>query len=100
MKDDLIRYATGQQKPAKVDRALAAQAKAVMDQVRIGKLKKDGSDALAADIMDGWVSLNRHRQMVATGDPFTDAGLMLVGQRALDRAIYILETVYGDEPVP
>jgi hypothetical protein len=83
MSGELMRYVSGDVRPARVDRELVRQAKAVHDQVRLASFQADGAVALAGHLMEGMVGLDEHRRALAKDDPITNALLADIEQQAI-----------------
>jgi hypothetical protein len=83
MSNELMRYTTGEARPARYDRQVARQAKPIHDEVRLSAFKADGALALAGHIMEGVASLDTHRRMLAGNDPVTNRLLADIEQQAL-----------------
>lgn len=69
MSNELMRYAKGEVRPARVDRPVAAQARGVYDTARLSSLQVDAALAVAAHIMQGVTHLDDRRREIAKDDP-------------------------------
>lgn len=96
VKNELIRYTTGQEVVPMRDRAVAKRAKVVRDDTRIAALKSDASMALAAHIMEGLVGLDNYRQQLAQDDPMIKAMLMEIEAAAIRQAKSIQNGLHND----
>lgn len=90
----LERYTTGEVTPHRADRAVAAQAKALYDQVRIAAFKVDGAFALADHIMQKAVVLDEHRRALAGDDPITNQMLAEIEVAAVRQATNIQRKLF------
>lgn len=95
MSDELMRYMHRDARPARYDRAVAARAKPIHDEVRLSAFKADGALALAGHIMEGVVSLDMHRRMLAGNDPVTNRLLADIEQQALFSVRQIQANLYN-----
>jgi hypothetical protein len=95
MSGELMRYASGDERPARVDRAVATRAKVAHDEVRLRAFQADGALALAGHIMDGVTALDRHRRDLDQGDPVTRALLADIEQEALFSVRQIQRDLYN-----
>lgn len=69
MNNELMLFATGEVVPRRGDRAVAAQAKRIYDEVREKDLMARGAFALGADIMAQTAMLWANGKMLAGDDP-------------------------------
>lgn len=83
MSGELQRYASGNARPARMDRTVARQAKGVYDEVRIKSFQADGALALAGHIMEGILGLDNRRRTLAQDDPITNALLADIQAQAM-----------------
>ena len=90
MTGDLARFAKQEMSPRKQDRAVAAAAKLVFDEVRLAALKADGAIGLAGHIMEGMTGLDERRQTLSTGDRANDIMLTEIQIAAL-RAVKAIQ---------
>lgn len=96
MSDELMRYTSGEARVVRRDRAVAARAKSIHDEVRLAAFKADGALALAGHVMEGVVALDTHRRMLAGDDPVTTALLADIEQQALFSVKKIQANLYND----
>jgi len=96
MSGELQRYASGNAQPARVDRAVARQARTVYDEVRIKSFQADGALALAGHIMEGVVGLDARRQALSQGDPITNALLADIQTQAMFQVRKIQAQLFDD----
>jgi hypothetical protein len=95
MNNDLMLYTSGEARVVRRDRAVAARAKPIHDEVRLSAFKADGAMALAGHIMEGVVSLDQHRRMLAGNDPVTNSLLADIEQQALFTVKNIQANLYN-----
>jgi hypothetical protein len=69
MADELMKYAKGELRPARVDRPLANEARTIYDNARLAVLRADSALAVAAHIMQGVTHLDDRRREIARDDP-------------------------------
>ncbi len=62
MNDELMDYARGEITPRRKDRTLAAKARGVYEEVKLGALMADGALALAGHILGEVVELDEERR--------------------------------------
>lgn len=94
MNNELVRYATGEVKPLKQDRAMAVKAKKVYDEVRITGLKVDGAIALAGHVMEKVSELDAQRRALAGDDPVTNQILVDIELHAMAQVKSIQNSLY------
>lgn len=75
MDGELMRYSTGQAKPARAERQVASAAKEVYDRVRLEALKAQGAMALGGFMMDGLAEMDAHRARLDNGNPVLQIAL-------------------------
>ncbi len=96
MSGELQRYAAGNVRPARMDRAVAREAKAVYDEVRIKAFQADGALALAGHIMEGILGLDQKRRTLAQDDPVTNALLADIQSQAMYQVKKIQANLFDD----
>jgi hypothetical protein len=96
MSGELMRYANGELRPAKLDRDIAKKAKAIQDEVRTAAFKIDGALALGGHVMEGVVELDSRRRQLAGNDPLTNALLADIEQAALFAVKKIQSNLFND----
>lgn len=83
MNNELMLYATGEAPVPRRDRAVAAEAKSIHDEVGTAAFKVAGAVALAGHSMEQLAGLDQHRRMLAQNDPVTNSILADIEQEAL-----------------
>lgn len=96
MNNELIRYTSSSAPMSRRNRKVTQQSKQVYDEVRMAALKNDGSMALAAHIMEGFVQLDARRMELAQGEPALSALLTDIEMTALRQAKLIQSKLYND----
>ncbi len=76
--NDLTLWASGAVAPRRSDREVAAQAKGIYDQARLGAYKADAVLALGAHVMEGTAQLDAHRLGLARGNEQLNAVLSVI----------------------
>jgi len=96
MSGELQRYASGGERPARMERAVAQQAKAVYDEVRLQGFKADGVTALAGHIMEKMVELDRLRQDFSGQSQFLNQILVEIEVEAIHGAKKLQRDLFND----
>ena len=94
MNNDLMLFAIGDIAPRKGDRAIAARAKAIYDEVREKDLMARGAFALAADIMDGANALDDKAERMAGDNPRKQRILGEIELNAIRQTMRIQNSLY------
>ena len=83
---ELIKYVNGEVRPAREDKAVAKQSKAVYDETRVAAFKAEASFALAGHIMQKLAELDGIRVAIAGNDPIMNDLLIGIETQAIQKA--------------
>lgn len=90
-----MRYASGEAKPRQQDRAVAARAKRIYDDIQTADFEARGILALIGDIMEGTAHLDDLRENVAKDRPGLNA---ILAQLELDGVQQVREIIAQARP--
>ncbi len=95
MNDDLMNYARGETTPSRQDRPLAAKARTVYEDVRLGALMADGALALAGHVIGEVVELDEERRSYARRvTPDLNAVLIEIEVTGIEQAQKVQRSLY------
>lgn len=86
MKNELVRYATGEVMPARVERGVAREAKEIYDRTRLKALEADAIMALGSHLMTGIVQLDQKRKSLVSPEDALNSELVEIEMTAIRQA--------------
>ncbi len=95
MSGELMPYVTGEVKPRGQDKAVARQARAINNRVRLDGFQLDAGLALAGHAIEGVAGLDAHRRKIAGDDPALNMVLFEIEEEAIEGAKYIVRRFNG-----
>lgn len=95
MNDELMSYARREVAPRRQDRTLAAKAKGIYEEVRLGALMADGALALSGHIIGEVVELDEERRSFARrATPNLNAVLIEIEVTGIEQAQKVQRNLY------
>jgi len=95
MNDELMNYARGETTPRRQDRTLAAKARGIYEEVRLGALMADGALVLSGHIMGEVVELDEERRSYSRRvTPNLNAVLIEIEVTGIEQAQKVQRNLY------